>query len=315
MVGGDARLHVRKGHADPRLKLTRHTARGRVDNECARIKWNLNMTKPQPVSRAARTSAQILEQQKKDADRARAARTAAPAAAKPPANNGSRTVSVAAGTAVPAVYPDRTPSEEYLDEISPMSTCVGRPVKFNGQEAKFLYDDTAEEISPDTDFLALCGETLVGHIRFHADGSPPDTVMGLLYEGFKPDREALGDLNEADWPAGLSGQPEDPWRHQVCLVLQTPGTCELATFRTMNPTGRAAVGRLLRYYERLIKKHPDHVPIVRLKKGGYNDKKYGRGWIDTPVFVVVGKALPESTTIPDSSRAADFDDNIPDFTK
>ena len=57
--------------------------------------------------------------------------------------------------------------------------------------------------------------------------------MGLLYDGFKmPKREELGDLDQADWPAGLSGAPEDPWKHHIYLVLQHADTAELYTFAT-----------------------------------------------------------------------------------
>ncbi len=35
------------------------------------------------------------------------------------------------------------------------------------------------------EFVALCGETLVGMVRFNGEGEPPDRVMGLLYDGFQ----------------------------------------------------------------------------------------------------------------------------------
>ena len=55
--------------------------------------------------------------------------------------------------------------------------------------------------------------------------------MGLLYDGYRmPPRETLGDLDVAEWPAGLSGEPEDPWLHQQNLVLQQVDTRELFTF-------------------------------------------------------------------------------------
>ena len=273
-----------------------------------------------PASRATKTTAQALAEQKAQAERDRQQNRAAqqpvarPRAVFTAVDTATPTAPSRAGTEV--TPPDtRTPGEKYLDEISPVATLLGRPAKFDGKAGKFIFDDTGEEIPPNRDFLALCADILVGHIRFHDEGTPPDVVMGLRYEGFVPDRNAFGDLNPADWPISeMSGQPEDPWRHQMCLPLLMPETMEMATFRTMSKTGSNAVGVLLRHYERLIKKHPDHCPIVRLKLGGYEDKR-GRGWIHVPVFAVVGHSAVDSTSQPDSSLAGDMDDGIPDFTK
>jgi hypothetical protein len=66
-----------------------------------------------------------------------------------------------------------------------------------------------------------------------------------------PQRKMLGDLDEATWPSGLSGQPTDPWQHQMNLVLQDRATGELYTFSTSSMTGRRAIGNLLRHYDRL----------------------------------------------------------------
>ena len=74
--------------------------------------------------------------------------------------------------------------------------------------------------------------------------------MGLHYDGFiMPPREELGDLDPRDWPAGLSGEPADPWQHQICLVLQDRESLELYTFATSSISGRRAVGNLLRAFD------------------------------------------------------------------
>jgi hypothetical protein len=136
--------------------------------------------------------------------------------------------------------------------------------------------------------------------------------MGVLYDGFvMPPRESLDDLNPADWPLGLSGGPEDPWQHQICLVLQTPGTHELFTFATTSKTGRRAIGNLLRHYDRMRKRDADHYPVVRLKTSGFNHRDERIGWVPTPMFAVVGKAPKASAAIPDTSPSADLSDAIP----
>jgi hypothetical protein len=126
-----------------------------------------------------------------------------------------------------------------------------------------------------------------------------------------PERDEMGDLDRSAWPTGLSGGPADPWLHQICLVLQDRENLQLFTFVTNSATGRRAVGNLLRHYDRLRKSHPDTCPIVRLKPGGYESKMKGVGWVHTPTFVVVGRAPRDSAAKPDTSPAADLNDDIP----
>ena len=79
--------------------------------------------------------------------------------------------------------------------------------------------------------------------------------------------------------------PEDPWRHQMYLVLQEPKTQALYTFVTSSVTGRNGVGKLLRHYDRMRRNDPNSYPVVRLKPSGYQSKKPGVGWVHTPSFV------------------------------
>src|SRR5262249_47346305 len=155
-------------------------------------------------------------------------------------------------------------------------------------------------------------ETLVGWIKFGESGEPPTRVQGLLYDGFvMPEREALGDLDPADWPIGLDGHPTDRWQHQVCLVLQDRETQELFTFATSSISGRRAVGNLLRHYDRQRKSHPDTYPVVRLKPGGFNHRDERIGWVHVPTFAIVGRAPKASAEVPDTSPEAILEDSIP----
>jgi hypothetical protein len=271
----------------------------------------------QPAKSRILTTQQVLRQQQQQAERDRlaAARRAAQPAARQPQDevDGLTSQAIAPARAASVAVPDtRTPHQKYLDEVAP-SMIAGRPVKFDGKDGKFTYEDTGEEIGPDSDFIALCDETLVGWIKFYHDGeTSPDRIQGLLYDGFAmPPRDDLGDLDRSKWELGLDGQPADPWQHQMNLVLQTPGTHELATYRTTNKTGRRAVGNLLKHYDRMRRKDDDHYPVVRLKVSGYNHKDERVGWVHTPVFAVVGKAPKASAAIPDTSPGGDLDDKIP----
>jgi hypothetical protein len=232
-----------------------------------------------PVRKHIPTSAQVLKEQREQADREREAQLAARKAAAKQLDledaideRTSRTV-VPAGKADVALPDTRTPQQVYLDEIAPPSSLVGRAIKFNGKSGRWLFGDTDEEIDPNTDFVALCDEVLIGWIRFNGKGELPTRIQGLLYDGFiMPPQSSLPDRDPSKWELGLDGEPADPWQHQMCLILQSPGTHELATFATTSPTGRRAVGNLLRHYDRMRKKDDDHYPVVRLKVSGYNHR-------------------------------------------
>jgi hypothetical protein len=276
-----------------------------------------------PVRKHIPTSAQVLKEQKEQADREREARLAAGRkAVAQQRGEVDVTPQGGGGAVVPAgktdvALPDtRTPQQAYLDEIAPPSSLVGRPIKFDGKAGKWLFSDTDEEIDPDTDFIALCDEILIGWIKFNGKGEQPERIQGLLYDGFiMPPRGTLPDRDPSKWELGLSGEPDDPWQHQMCLVLQSPGTHELGTFATTSRTGRRAIGNLLRHYDRLRRKDDDHYPVVRLKVSGYNHKDERVGWVHTPVFAVVGKVPKASAAIPDTSLSGDMNDEIPDFSK
>jgi hypothetical protein len=272
-----------------------------------------------PARTRGRTAEQITADQKERAEKDTAARKAA-AAAKLTRTVQALTPEVlaetgnlpakASGTAVAA--PDnRTSTQKYIDEIAPAGL-AGRLVKF-GKEGAFVTADDDEPVDEAAEFMALCDETLVGSIKFsNKDGVPPDRRAGLLYDGFVlPARNTLGDLDPAEWPAGLSGAPEDPWKHQVALVLQHTGTRELFTFVTTSQTGRRAIGNLLRHFDRMRKTNSDEVPVVRLKAGGFNHRDDRIGWVPVPVFAVVGRAPRDAAAKPDTSAGADMNDEIP----
>jgi hypothetical protein len=242
-----------------------------------------------------RSSKQVLVEQSAQADRDRE-RKAAPT--QLPAVNDA---------ALPAA--SDTARQRLLNEVAP-SGIVGRLVKFDGKEGRFLFVDNDETIGDAEDFIVLGDETLVAYVKFQLDG-PPLREGGLLYApGFVlPAREKLGDIDPRKWAAGLNGDPEDPWKLEMSLVLKRPATQELLTFSTMSKTGRRAVGGLLRHYDRLQHSSPGSFPVVRLKPGGYDDDRYG--WVHTPTFPVVGVSPGHTAAIPDTSLKGDLNDEIP----
>lgn len=267
-----------------------------------------------------RTPAEINDQQKRDAERERTKRRMDALANSParPLSPQELPVQqalaiVQAGSRLPQLpgAGEENYRQRYLDAIAP-AAIAGRLIKF-GKGGSFFFADDKTEISPVKDFVALCDETLIGWIKFsEEEGTPPERCQGLLYDGFTvPPREDLGDLDQSTWRPGLSGSPEDPWKHQIALVLQDRETLELVTFAAMSITCRGCVGNLLKHYDRLQRTDPDSYPIVRLKSGGFNHRDPRVGWVATPVLAVVGKAPKASAAKPDSSPAADMEDQIP----
>jgi hypothetical protein len=259
---------------------------------------------PRPRPRPAQ---QVLDQQKADAERDRQQRAAPPAKPAP-----TTTVTPTQKPALPAEMPpdNRTPLDRYLDDIAPTSI-VGRLVGFDGKDKQYVYKDDGTPIPDDVDFVVMDDQVQVAWVKFQGKGNPPIRVGGLLADGFVlPPRETLGDNAEAEWEIGLDGKPQDPWVHQIAIVMQRGDNDELVTFVTGNSTGRRAVGNLLKHGKRLHKSHPDMYAIVRFKLGGFNHRDERVGWVVVPVFAVVGRHPKDNVSQPDSSPAADFDDSI-----
>ena len=197
----------------------------------------------------------------------------------------------------------------YLAEVAP-ATMVGRLIKF--KDGGYITVDDGEPVPEGSEFIVLADATVVGWIRFRGPGESLDRVMGLPFDGFvPPPRTSLGDLDKARWEIGLDGEPDDCWKHQMAIVLQNTATQELFTFSVLNVTGRRAVATLLQHYRRMKQTNPDELPVIRLSKGGYNHRDKRVGWVDVPNLIVIGRAPRDSAAKPDTSLAADLDDEIP----
>jgi hypothetical protein len=186
-------------------------------------------------------------------------------------------------------------------------------IKFDGKEGGFVRQDTEETIEGSRQFLALCRDVLVGRLKFNGPGEAPDRAMGLFYSDWvEPARETLGDLDQSKWEKGLDGLPSDPWTQQMYLPMADLETKELFTFVTSSKSGRRAVGNLLRSYDRLCRAKPDHVPVVCLRKGGFQHSDTRIGWVNVPAIVVMGSAVQDESLMPNAHAEADpFDDDLP----
>ena len=211
---------------------------------------------------------------------------------------------------VPTTPDHRSPRQRYLDDVAP-SGIVGRLVKFDGKDGKFIFVDTEETISDKEDFVVLADQTLAAWIKFRTrPGANCASAACCTPRLRAATREQLGDNDPTKWEIGkYSGGPEDPWKEEMMLVLKRPATMELLTFSTLNKTGRRAVGTLLKHYDRLQVSSPGSYPVVRLKVGGYQDSRFG--WVHAPNFVVVGASPGHTAAIPDTSLKNEMSESIP----
>jgi hypothetical protein len=184
-----------------------------------------------------------------------------------------------------------------------------RRVKFNGQLGTFNYADTKDVIPADIKFIARCDNVQVGRVKFNGAGSAPDKRGEIWTEQFVdlPPREELGDLDQSKWELGLDGQPRDPWLEFVELILlQGEDVC---CFGTQSVTGIRAVRTLLKHYVKLKRKwngRGEVYPIVQLVPGSY---KKGVQTVHVPTFAICGETSTADPSTP-ASRAEDLGDEI-----
>jgi hypothetical protein len=79
-----------------------------------------------------------------------------------------------------------------------------------------------------------------------------------------PEREELGDLDQANWEAGPDGNARDPWQNTRFVYLVDPVTAEAFTFSTSSWGGRSAVIDLADQTTRMRHAHPAATPVVEL---------------------------------------------------
>lgn len=117
-------------------------------------------------------------------------------------------------------------------------------------------------------------------------GKPVAYEMGEVIKGFKaPLRDALGDNEKATWEVDKDGIRRDPWQ-QNCLLIMIGEDETIYTFSTVSDGGRRAIGELTAEYVKHAHERPSQVPIISLGTDRYKHDQYG--WVDFPVFKVVG---------------------------
>jgi hypothetical protein len=103
--------------------------------------------------------------------------------------------------------------------------------------------------------------------------------------GALPHRDTLSHLEQSDWPAGIDGEPSDPWRNSRYFWLVNPTTAESFTYTNSTVGTHRAYEDLGRAVATMRKVHPKAVPIVELSATPMKTK---RGTKQRPHFAIVG---------------------------
>jgi hypothetical protein len=167
-----------------------------------------------------------------------------------------------------------------------------------------------EEVPEGTQLACIWDQARGGFQRFHGKGERPTLKIDLVFGGNPPQRDDLGDTDSSQWEVSdMTGRPEDPWREVLMVPLQSLETGEVLVFSTSSITGLRAVSNLLTQSARMSAKDPDHYPVIALRAGGYEHRKFG--WVKVPAFERVGKAPKTDITAALTSLADNMEDEIP----
>jgi hypothetical protein len=172
----------------------------------------------------------------------------------------------------------------FLEAAAESGSEFGRLLKFN--KGTWMIGD--DEVKEGTEFVALMDQLMRGWIRF-CDGKVTEPrVIGKISEGFKPpERNTLGDLDEAQWEKDENGNPRDPWVKQWFLPLVSVEDGLFCVYATGSKGGTFAISALCRAYGH---RKDGLNPIVGLHTESYRHPKYGR--IPTPSFNILGWDAP-----------------------
>ena len=193
------------------------------------------------------------------------------------------------------------------DAAAEMASKVLRGTLLKFADWKWIKGVEATEVEEGTQLVAL--GTTAAWVKWQG-GKPVQYVMRQPGQKL-PDREELGDLDEALWELGPDNKPRDPWQSTRFVYLLDPISVEMFTFSTSSAGGRSAVIDLADQIARMRKLgHPNASPIVELGSAPMQTK-FGRK--SKPVFKIVkwygGGSEPKEIAPP--SLQGETSDEIP----
>jgi len=123
------------------------------------------------------------------------------------------------------------------DAAAEIASKVLRGTLLKFADWKWIKGAEATEVEEGTQLVAL--GTTAAWVKWQG-GKPVQYVMRQPGQKL-PDREELGDLDEALWELGPDNKPRDPWQSTRFVYLLDPISVEMFTFSTSSAGGRSAV--------------------------------------------------------------------------
>jgi hypothetical protein len=243
------------------------------------------------------TAEQIRKQQNADAERGRAAIKAR----LPAVSEQQLTL-----PAIPAIQG----TDAFIDRNPSM--LVGRIIRPNGKDGTVIFTDDGTVVPNSQPFTVIVDSIWAGLVRL-VEGEPSQYAGGLLFDKDfrRPGRDEVGDTSVKDWPISkFDNLPTDPWKECVLVPLEGE-TGEMFTLQIQSKPRSAAIyaiDGLLRHCRQLRRRHPDFYPVIKIGMVQYESKKFGMQW--KPNFQIIGKTEKASVSAPDTSIAADMNDEI-----
>jgi hypothetical protein len=171
-----------------------------------------------------------------------------------------------------------------IEEDSSARMYVGKIIRF--KEGRYFNDK--EIVKTEGRHYSFQGLILM-YQRWD-DGKPVETWV--TQPGQKhPHRNSFGHLDKSEWPAGLSGEPEDPVQDVRLMHVIGEDTGQSYTFSTSSFGGIMAVTDLKQSIASYRLQHPGSRPIIELSQCPMKTKFGTRmrpdfpivGWIDPPL--------------------------------
>jgi hypothetical protein len=207
-------------------------------------------------------------------------------------------------TSTAALVPVTIASDEALDRhLSEWGGSGGRLIAFNGSSGIHRTLDDGVEVPSGTEFVAFLHETEKGYIKFN-EGAPPDVRMVSISEDAEvPRREELGDLDQDEWPRGLDGNRQDPWKPQIAIPLaRRDAGGELFVYVARGSVALNSVADLLGRWRRHPKRQAGLIPVIRLENGTYPSKKFG-GFKPKPLLLIIDWVTKDGSPPPPALNA------------
>ena len=132
-----------------------------------------------------------------------------------------------------------------------------------GDIAKFVdgvWSINKQPVSKGTQFVPV--KLIMVWVKW--DSEKPVDYIFPRENGLLPHRQTLGDDDEGEWAAGLSGEPRDPWQNTRVIHLVNARTAEWITITNSTVGTRLCYEALGQAVATMRAAHPQALPVVEL---------------------------------------------------